>query len=83
MKQKRWYHATTKENWKKIKETGYLKRYSYLAPTIKDIDILSKCEVLLSVKYIPTKNDQDHKFELVINNFVPLSNLKVHKYLGR
>jgi hypothetical protein len=74
--QKRWYHATTLVNWKKIKKDGVLwgrpkgePRHTYLAHD--KLDILGRtstrfslagvlCEVLLSVKYTPDSLSDDY-----------------------
>ena len=81
MNQKRWYHATTKDNWKKIRESGGLRKDSYLSPTKEDIDILWQCEVLLSVRYILDERDWNGGFEVVARRIIPFSDLKVAEYL--
>ena len=69
--QKRWFHGTTKENWKKIKKEG-LKSGTFLARNLEDLwfffthsfpsnsDMFMKCEVILSVKYTPNVIDDDY-----------------------
>ncbi len=80
--QKHWYHATTRENWAKIKKEG-LRAGSYLSRSVQEIDILSKCEILLSVKYAIGGNDSYFApvGELVVGAPIPPTNLKVAKYL--
>ena len=77
--QKHWWHATTRENWKKIKKEG-LRAGAYLSRSISEIDILSKCDVLLSVKYIPDESIDYYLKEvgeLTVKKPISVENIKL------
>jgi hypothetical protein len=96
--QKRWFHATTKENWRKMKEEGFLwgmsdeydSRRTYLARQKEDIKgrglwnftlagVKQRCEILLSVKYLPTGVDDDYNpksWELIVFKPIPIKNIQ-------
>jgi len=86
--QKRWFHATTKENWEKIKKDG-LRNGSFLARNLNELirminlplfTDLRKCELVLSVKHEP-KEYNPKEWELITDKKIPLENIKVLKYL--
>ncbi len=95
--QRRWFHGTTKEAWKKIKKEG-LKPNEYgelfLAGNQNELikivykpafwHDLKKCEVLLSVKYTPNgiNDDYDPKnWEMIVNKPIPINNVRVLRKL--
>lgn len=108
--QKRWFHATTKENWEKIKQEKILwgisettdldnpidKRATFLARELKTLismvtdktrhwngDMLHN-ELILSVRYLPNNINDDYdpsNWEMIVKKPIPLSNVKVLKYL--
>ncbi len=97
--QKRWFHATTKEAWKKIKEEGLLwgitdrERQTFLARNLGElirminlpfIQDLRKCQIILSVEYVPNGRDDDYNpksWELIVNKPIPTSNVRLLKKL--
>ena len=97
--QKRWFHATTKQGLKFILKEGILwgidddKRHTFLARNydelIRMISLpyftdLRKCEVVLSVRYIPNGLDDDYNpkwWEMIVTKPIPISNVQVYKYL--
>jgi hypothetical protein len=91
MIQKRWFHATTKENWEKIKKEG-LQSGTFLARNLEElirmiylplIGDLRKCELILSVRYTPNDDDKfDPKsWEMIAMRRIDKDNLKLLKYL--
>ena len=88
IKQKRWFHATTKANWKKIKKEG-LRNGTFLARNLNElkrminlplIGDLQKCELILSVRYKPDEyNAKD--WELVIENTIDANNIRLLEYI--
>lgn len=80
--QKHWWHATTRENWKKIKKEG-LRKGTFLARNHEElirminlplIGDLRKCELILSVLY--TQKEKDEGWELIISEPIPAENVK-------
>ena len=91
MIQKRWFHATTKENWEKIKKDG-LRRGTFLARNLEElvrminlplIGDLEKCELVLSVKHIPSNLDEYNpkSWEMVVRKSIVAENIRFLRYL--
>lgn len=89
--QKRWFHATTKNNWIKIKKEGLLGG-TYLARNLEElmriinlplIEDLRKCELILSVRHLPSDIDEykPTTWEMVVKEPIPISNIRFLRYL--
>lgn len=102
MIQKRWFHATTKECWKKIRTDGILlgppshecnRPHTFLARNLDELyrmiylpifTDLRKCELILSVRYVPNGIHDDYNpkcWEMITTAAIPLCDLKVLKYI--
>lgn len=86
--QKRWFHGTTKENYKKIKKSG-LKSGTFLARNLEDLwfffthsfptngDMHMRYELILSVRY----ESDEKNWEIITNKEIPIENIKVQFYI--
>jgi hypothetical protein len=95
--QKRWFHGTTIECWKKIQQDGFLKpnedKELFLARNRDELERminlpiftdLRKSQLILSVRYTPDNINDDYNpknWEMIVRKSIPLSYIKVLTHL--